>query len=141
MLTVACSGGKQEVRVALVSSEVLNLDDSGASLPVVVRVYQLRSKEAFERASFRTLWKSDKEHLQGDLIERKEIVLRPESEVIVELEIDKKKGAAYLGVMALFREASGDRWKTIVPARIRHFNPFTTPEVRILVHRQSVAAQ
>lgn len=141
MMTVACAGGKQDVRLALVSTRVLNTDDSGAALPVVVRVYQLRNRDAFDRASFRTLWKDDRDLLQGDLIERREIVLHPDSEVVVELKVDRKKGAAYLGVVALFRKPSGDSWKKIVPTEFRQFSPFTTPEVRIVVRGQSIALQ
>ena len=139
MMTVACMGGKQQdVRLSFVSTRVLNTDDSAAALPVVVRVYQLRNRHAFDRASFRTLWKDDRDLLQGDLIERREIVLHPDSEVVVELEVDRRKGAAYLGVVALFRKPSGDSWKKIVPTE---FGFFTTREVRIVVSGQSVALQ
>jgi type VI secretion system protein VasD len=126
--------------VSLASTKQLNVDDSGAPLPVVVRVYQLRHKEKFDEASFKSLWKSDKDVLEGDLLERKELTLHPESEVVLELEVDRKKGADYIGVMALFRKPDGNSWRQVLSTDISHM-PFSTPVVKLILDQHTVTVK
>jgi len=138
MLCVGCGGGTRDVRVALVSTKNLNPDDSGAALAVIVRVYQLRGKEKFERASFKGLWKNDTQVLEGDVLDRKEVTLHPDSEMSVELEVDTKKGAEFLGVMALFRKPDGETWRRVTSANVSSWVPFKTPVVRVVLDESSI---
>ena len=112
-------------------------DDSGASLPVVVRVYQLRAKDKFQQGTFKALWKNDKEFLEGDLLDRKEITVRPDAETVLDVEVDVKHGAAFLGVMALFRQPDVEGWKYLVPAETSMLNPLT-PKVRLRLDRNLI---
>jgi type VI secretion system protein VasD len=125
-----CSSDTKRWQIILNSTDSLNQDDSGAALPVVVRVYQLRAKGKFEQSTFKALWKNDKDLLEGELLDRKEITLRPETETILDLDVDVKHGAAFLGVMALFRKPDVEGWKYLAPADTSFFNPFT-PKVRL----------
>ena len=100
----------------LLPTAVLNQDDFDHSLPVLVRIYQLRSKEKFQQALFDTLWKKDKETLANDLLERKEVMIHPEIKTVVDIDLDIKHGAAFLGVMALFRKHRDGGWKQVVVA-------------------------
>src|SRR6188508_194117 len=77
-VTVGCGSGVKDVRITLLPSDRLNPDESGAPLSVIVRVYQLRNRERFERADFRALWKNDEKILEGDLLERREITVYPD---------------------------------------------------------------
>lgn len=113
MLATAC--GKREIQLALVSSKHLNLDDRGAPLPVVVRFYHLRNKERLEKADFKSMWKSDQELLQDDLMDRKEVILQPDSRMV--FEVLPEEEAAYLAVMALFRAPQGNTWRQIIPLK------------------------
>ena len=90
-ITVGCGSGVKDVRVTLLPTHRLNPDESGAPLSVIVRVYQLKNRERFERADFRALWKSDEKVLEGDLLERQEVTVYPETKTSVELQVDQKK--------------------------------------------------
>jgi type VI secretion system protein VasD len=112
LLAMAGCGGAKPLRMAIVGTPTLNADDSGAGLPVVVRIYQLSAKERMEQADFQSLWKSDREVLQEDVLDRQEFTLLPGTKTVVE--IDTKKGPAYLAVMALFRKPQGSAWRQII---------------------------
>ena len=132
-----CSSDSKKWQVVLNSTSSLNQDDSGASLPVVVRVYQLRAKDKFQQGTFKALWKNDKELLEGDLLDRKEITVRPDGEMVLDVDVDVKHGAAFLGVMALFRKPDVEGWKYLVPAEASALNPLT-PKVRLTLDRNLI---
>ena len=94
-----------------VQSEVPHRDAEGKPLPVVVRLYQLSNKERFQKGDFLSLTRSDHKVLEKDILWRKEITLFPNSELV--LKEERKKGAEYFGVMALFRE-KGKAWRQVV---------------------------
>jgi len=99
------------VKVTLVSSDHLNPDKNGKPLSVVVRVYQLGSKDRFEKADFLSLVRADQRVLDKDFLARREVTLLPDSKEVIQE--DRKDGAQYIGVMALFRE--GDQvWRKAV---------------------------
>lgn len=130
-LLVGCGSGVKDVRVTLLPSNRLNPDESGAPLSVIVRVYQLRNRDRFERADFRTLWKNDEKVLEGDILERKEVTVYPETKTSVELQVDKKKGVQFLGVMALFRKPDGELWRQVTSSDVSTWIPFATPTVKL----------
>ena len=132
MLAVGCSSDTKKWRLALTATQTLNQDDSGEAL--VVRVYQLREKDKFQRATFTELWKKDKELLEGDLLDRKELTMHPDSETVLDLDLDVKHGAAFFGVMALFRKPDVMSWKELVPAETSSLNPFTPKRKLLLDH-------
>ena len=117
--------------MALAASKFLNLDDSGESLSVVVRIYQLSEKDRLEGADFSILWKSDQEILKEHLLDRKEITLQPDSRQVVKIE--PKEEAKYLAVMALFRRPQGVTWRQIVP-----LNKKKVRFVELTVHERTV---
>lgn len=110
ILTIAaCSG--PIVRVDLRSDETLNPDRKGDPLPVVVRVYQLNDKGAFESATFNQIWKNDEGVLGGTLLTRNELILSPASSGKVEL--DRHEQAKYVGVVAVFRNPVERKWRAM----------------------------
>jgi type VI secretion system protein VasD len=123
--------------LALTATQALNQDDSGEALPVVVRVYQLKGKDKFQRATFTELWKKDKELLEGDLVDRKEVTVHPGSETLLDLDLNVKQGAAFFGVMALFRKPDVTSWKELIPAEASSLNPFT-PKRKLVVDQYTI---
>ena len=105
----ACSGPM--VRLDLKSDATLNPDRKGDPLPVVVRIYQLNDKGAFESATFNQLWKNDEGILAGTLLTRKELILNPDSNNKVEL--DRHEQAKYVGVVAVFRNPVDRNWRAM----------------------------
>ncbi len=109
----ACSHKPPVLGLHLRGDTLLNPDASGASLPVVVYVYQLKRPDRFNQADFHALWKAPEDALAGDLVERQELTLRPGEER--EVEIKRNLDSRYLGVVALFRTPKGDRWRRLLP--------------------------
>lgn len=132
VLAVGCSSDTKKWRLTLTATQALNQDDSGEALPVVVRVYQLRGKDKFQQATFKALWKNDKELLEGDLLDRKELTVHPDSETVLDLDLDVKHGAAFFGVMALFRKPDVMSWKELIPAEASSLNPLTPKRTLVL---------
>jgi type VI secretion system protein VasD len=139
-LIIGCSSDTKKWRVVLMPTNTLNQDDTGGSLPVLVRVYQLRAKEKFQQATFKTLWKSDKEALEGDLLERKEVTIHPGKETELELDLEVKRGATFIGVMAIFRQPNAEGWKQVVPAQSSAMNPFT-PKVELVLNNNTIKVE
>lgn len=89
----------------------LNAGVDGQGLPTVARVYKLRSPTAFMAAPYVHFTTAEKEKLSlaGDVIEVKEIVLLPGQTTVIEESMPSE--AAYLGVIAMFRTPSPNRWR------------------------------
>jgi len=113
VVLAACSHKPPVLGLHLRGDAVLNPDAAGASLPVVVYVYQLKRPDRFQQADFHALWKAPEDALAGDLVERQELTLRPGEER--EVEIKRNLDSRYLGVVALFRTPQGDRWRRLLP--------------------------
>lgn len=139
-LLMSCSSATRDVRVALVSTRSLNAMEAGSGLPVMVRIYQLRDRDKFENASFRSLWKQDREFLGDDLVSRKDLILHPESETLVDLAVEVKKGVEYVGIMALFRNPEGNSWRKVLSSDLSGI-PFMTPEVRVMLDNNTVTLE
>ena len=106
---LGCSGPM--VKVELQSNQGLNPNRQGESLPVVVRVYQLNDKGAFESATFNQLWKQDEGVLGNTMLTRSELILNPSSNDKVEL--DRHEQAKYVGIVAIFRNPIDRKWKDL----------------------------
>jgi type VI secretion system protein VasD len=109
---------KKSARVNMVNMVVaaapnVNPDPSGQALSVVVRIYQLKDKGRLEAADYNAIWRTDKETLSDDFLDRQERVVQPGTQEM--LEIKANPMATYLGVVALFRNPSGDTWRKIIP--------------------------
>src|SRR5436309_15779273 len=91
----------------------VNPDPGGKSLSVVVRVYQLKDKGRLESADYNAIWKLDKDTLSDDFLAVQERVVQPGTQEM--LEIQTNPMAKYVGVVALFRNPSGDSWRRLVP--------------------------
>lgn len=136
-LIVGCSSDTKKWRIVMMPTSTLNQDDAGASLPVLVRVYQLRAKEKFQQATFKTLWKNDKEALGGDLLERKELTVHPGTETELDVDLEVKRGATFFGIMAVFRQPNVEGWKQVMLAQSSALNPFT-PKVKLVLNNNTI---
>jgi type VI secretion system protein VasD len=118
-LALVCLAGcpKEPVKVSIVLNAASNVnpDTQGQALSVVVRIYQLKDKGRFESADYNAIWKSDKDTLADDLLERQERMIQPGTQEM--LEIQANPAANYLGAVALFRNPTGDTWRKVIPIR------------------------
>jgi type VI secretion system protein VasD len=95
----------------LAASDSLNVDPSGRSLSLVVRVYKLRSTTAFLNAPQETFGNTNKEKetLADELIESREFVLLPGQQQRISERWARE--ATHVGVVALFRAPAPQRWR------------------------------
>lgn len=137
MLCMGCSSDTKKWRVQMVPTDAINQDDTGASQPVLVRVYQLKGRERFQQATFKALWKSDKDVLAEDLVDRKDLMVHPEKKANLYIDLDVKHGATFIGIMALFRQPHVEGWRQIAEATSSALNPFT-PKVKVKVDKNTI---
>ncbi|MBN2689397.1 MAG: type VI secretion system lipoprotein TssJ [Gammaproteobacteria bacterium] len=122
--------------VEIVSSNTLNQTTYHKSLPVAIRIYQLRSKEQFSRLSFAALWGNDRKLLGNDLLDCRTVIVLPGSDFT--LNIDRNKNVHYLAIMGLFRKASRSCWRSIVTLPKRR--SFSALKIKVMVHGNKVHA-
>ena len=102
------------MNVDLVSRSSLNTSGSGQSLSTVVRIYQLKSPQAFEQLNYTQLQTGDRDALKADLLATKDVVLRPDASASISEPMNKDAQA--VGVVAFFRDAGKEStWKLVVP--------------------------
>jgi type VI secretion system protein VasD len=106
----------RSVAVRLHAAKRLNVDARGQSLALLVRVYKLRQRTAFEQAPYAAFLspQAEREALGADLVEVKELTLVPGQQ----LELNEKlsRDAGWLGVVALFHAPLPQGWRLAVAA-------------------------
>jgi type VI secretion system protein VasD len=111
----------------------INLDQNGGPSPVVLRLYQLRDKEVFERSDFFALYDRERSTLGENLIARDEITLQPSEHHEYTKKMDSD--ARYFGVIAAYRDIDNASWRAVVSLPKRG----TTLSLTIGVARLSVS--
>ncbi|SFU23732.1 type VI secretion system protein VasD [Paraburkholderia aspalathi] len=100
----------------LVSRSSLNVNGAGQSLSTVVRIYQLKTPQAFQQLDYTQLQTNDLAALKADLLATKDVVLRPDASASISEPMSND--AAYVGVVAFFRDAGKDSsWKLVIPKK------------------------
>ncbi|TCW77908.1 type VI secretion system lipoprotein TssJ [Burkholderia sp. SRS-46] len=103
----------RQMNLVIESRAALNQSDAGQSLPVVVRVYQLKQSMAFETASYAQLLDGDKDVLKADLLGSMEATLGPGA--TVKLSAPMPDEAQYVGVVGFFRDQAHAEWQLVIP--------------------------
>jgi type VI secretion system protein VasD len=107
----------RSVALRLHAAKRLNLDARGQSLALLVRVYKLRQRAAFEGAPYAAFLspQQEREALGADLLEVRELTLVPGQQ----LELNEKlpREAAFLGVVALFHSPLQQGWRLAFAAQ------------------------
>ena len=127
-------GPPPELRISVSAAGNANRGPGGKGLPVVVRLYELKARGAFDRADFYSLYDKESETLGGELVGREEATLPPASERLVVRTLDP--ATRYLGVVAAFRDIDRATWRTVLELR-----PDKNNNVAVTVGPSAVAAQ
>lgn len=124
LLVAGCQDKPVNVRMDgnILAALDINPDNNGRPSPTVVRVYQLKSADAFQKADFFSLFDQEKSLLGENLIAREEMDLRPGEKR--EFKRDMKPETRYVGVVAAFRRINDARWRSIVriPEKVKSVN-------------------
>jgi type VI secretion system protein VasD len=106
----------RNVALRLHAAKRLNVDPRGQSLALLVRIYKLRQRTAFEQAPYSAFLspQSEREALGADLVEVRELTLVPGQQ----LELNEKlpREAGWLGVVALFYSPPPQGWRLAIAA-------------------------
>jgi type VI secretion system protein VasD len=87
----------------------INPNIAGRSSPLVVRIYHLTAYSAFKDADFNSLFEKDSEVLGRDLVDKKEIYLKPNEKRTIYFEASDAIRTVW--VMAAFRYYYQGQWK------------------------------
>jgi type VI secretion system protein VasD len=114
-LTACGSPSPTTFSLSISASPQLNVNEDQQPSPVVVRIYDLKSLDAFSSASFFDLYDKDAALLGGEMLGRKEIVMQPGK--ITELERETSSETKFIGVIAAFRVPTETGWRAWMAAR------------------------
>lgn len=103
----------KQMNLVIESRSALNENEQGQSLPVVVRVYQLKDAKVFEKASYAQLLDDDRALLKADLLGSMETTLG--SDAAVKLSAPMADDAQVVGVAGFFRDQAGAEWQLVIP--------------------------
>jgi type VI secretion system protein VasD len=99
------------VELEIETSDRVNADAEGRSLPTIVRVYQLTDLSVLQMSAFEDIWEHAKETLGAALAAVEEFTTYP-GQVVVR-HFDRNDKADYLVGVAIFRNPVGSTWRTI----------------------------
>jgi type VI secretion system protein VasD len=101
------------LRIQVVASADANRGPGAQALPVVVRLYELKSTGAFDGADFFSLYDKESQTLGGDLVAREEVTLAPGQRRQIDKPLDPQVRA--LGAIAAFRQIDRATWRASIP--------------------------
>jgi len=101
----------RNVVVHLDAAPRLNVDARGQPLALLVRIYKLRQRGAFEQAPYATFLspQAERDVLGADLVETREVTLVPGQRLDVSDRL--ARDTPWLGVVALFHAPAAQGWR------------------------------
>lgn len=94
--------------------EAVNSNAGGIPLSTVVRIYQLKDRQAFDSTDYPSLFARDSQALKADIVAQKDIRLLPGGAVLVDMPMDD--AARYVAVAAMFLapDQANDTWRVVL---------------------------
>jgi len=100
------------LHLSLQAQRLLNTDKLQGSASLALRVYVLRDADAFQRASFDSLYDSDEAILGAAMLRRETLHLRPGE--TRELALALGGDARFVAVFAAYRELERSQWRSVL---------------------------
>jgi type VI secretion system protein VasD len=104
------------VKLTMRASPTINRDASGRPSPVAVRIYELKSPGAMDKADFFSLLSKEQDALGADLNTRHDYMLRPGD--VMTLEQTLQPDTRYVAFVAAYREIERSRWRAVHPVTL-----------------------
>lgn len=111
----------------------VNPDANQQSLPVQVKVFQLKDDLAFRNADFDDLWQQGQQALGSSYVDETDFMILPDSKK--SLSLDMNSNTTYLGFVAVFRTRSGFTWRAIKAVPKAYF---IYPKFNVRLHGHSI---
>ncbi|WP_296225563.1 type VI secretion system lipoprotein TssJ [Ralstonia sp. UBA689] len=102
---------QMKLNLSIQAGDTLNPDVKGRASPVLVRLYELKTSNAFEQADYYSLESSDRTLLMQDLLARDEFILRPGEFQDIERKLNPDTQA--LGFLVGYRELGKATWRSV----------------------------
>src|ERR1700712_1822998 len=100
----------------LTSRSSLNNDGTGQSLSTVLRIYQLKTPQAFQQLDYVQLQNNDLDALKPDLLSKTDVILRPNANASISEPMNDD--AQFVGIVAFFREDNQRAtWRMVLPRK------------------------
>jgi type VI secretion system protein VasD len=109
------------LQISISADKAVNPGEAGEASPIVVRVYELKGIKAFSNASFFD-FDDEAKTLGPDLIASREYELVPGQSK--DYKVTASSEAAYLGVVASFRDITTAKWRDSIELRKEKKNRF-----------------
>lgn len=94
--------------------EGVNNNASGHALSTMVRIYQLKDRQAFDSTDYASLFDSDSEALKADLVAEKDVRLRPGEAIAVDVPMDKRAQFVAVAAMFLSPDEQKNSWRLVL---------------------------
>jgi type VI secretion system protein VasD len=117
LAVVGCAGAPPTCKVPsaleleIETSDRVNRDGEGRSLPTVLRIYQVTDVSLLQMAAFDDMLEKPKETLAATLVASDELTIYPGQITVRRFERNEK--ADFLVIMAVYRNPIGTAWRTI----------------------------
>jgi type VI secretion system VasD/TssJ family lipoprotein len=112
-LTIAAApDAKVRLPMTLSATADVNPNARGNPQPIVVRIYQLRSDQAFLKADQQELFDDEQKVLGQEFIGRTEYLVDPSQKQTQEINFAKE--AVYVGVAAAFFDIRNAQWRQVL---------------------------
>jgi type VI secretion system protein VasD len=120
LLLAGCGGGGDSaaapkttgLRFIVTADDLINPDSESQPAPVLVRIYELKSSNAFLQANFFQLLDNDTALLGADLLSKREIEIKPGEKQAFDRATPVE--ARYIGAIAGFRESDKATWRAVM---------------------------
>lgn len=109
------------VKLSIEADPGLNPDLRGRPSPVAVKIFELKTLTAFERADFFSLFDRERETLGAELVARDEMVLKPGDRIAQERKLGPE--VKFIGVLAGFRDLERSQWRLSIPVEAVRSQP------------------
>lgn len=96
------------LQLAFTATPRSNALSTGEGRPVQLQIFQLKSDARLRTASFEDIWQGAAKTLEGELVSSEQHTLFPGEKKTIA--VAPKPDAAYVGIVALFREPQGKDW-------------------------------
>ncbi|MDH5257126.1 MAG: type VI secretion system lipoprotein TssJ [Gammaproteobacteria bacterium] len=104
-------------KIAINADAKVNPDKDGRPSPVVLRIYELNSDEAFKKAEFFDIYDNDKEVLDKAFVKKQEMELTPNESRKLDFVLNEK--TKFIAFLVAFQDIDSSKWREIVAVEPR----------------------
>lgn len=105
------------LHIDITAREALNTDaheNNALSLPVIIRVYQLKDRKVFDKTTYQQLLSDGEVLLKDDVLASRDLVIKPGGDASLDMPMEEK--TKYVAVVGLFRnpDVTKNSWKQVL---------------------------